>query len=78
MRLNFFTFFFNLKYRSEEFINAYEPTHQKNNNLHMQKQRRRSAVTAQLISIFVFAIQVVQYNPTVVLWLKTQISRFNG
>ena len=38
-----------------------ELPHQKNNNLHMRKQRRRSAVvTAQLISAFVFATQIVQ------------------
>ena len=43
------------------FFMLYEPPH-KTNNLHMRKQRSRSAVqfTAQLISIFVFAIQIVQ------------------
>ena len=40
----------------------FEPLHEKTNNLHMRKQRRRisCAVTAQLISAFVFATQIVQ------------------
>ena len=44
---------------------AYEPPHGKSNNLHRQKQRRRSAssfaVTANLISAFVFATRIVQF-----------------
>ena len=36
----------------------YEPCHEKTGFLHMWKQRRRSA--AQLISVFVFATQIVQ------------------
>ena len=38
-----------------------KPPHEKNNILHMQKQRRRSAVTAKLISAFVFATGIVQF-----------------
>ena len=37
-----------------------EPPHGKTNNLHMQKQRHSNAVTAKLISAFVFATQIVQ------------------
>ena len=36
-----------------------EPHYEKTNNLHMRKQRRRSA-TAMLISAFVFATRIVQ------------------
>ena len=41
----------------------YEPPHGKTNNLHMRKQRRRSAsrLTAKLISAFVFATRIVQF-----------------
>ena len=40
-----------------------EPPHGKTNNLHRPKQRRRSsfAVTAKLISAFVFATRIVQF-----------------
>ena len=42
-----------------------EPPHGKTNNLHRRKQRRRSApafaVTAKLISAFVFATRIVQF-----------------
>ena len=37
-----------------------EPPHENTNNLHRRKQSRRSAVTAQLISAFVFAARIVQ------------------
>ena len=41
---------------------SFEPPHEKTNNLHMRKQRRRSAsVTAKLISAFVFATRIVQF-----------------
>ena len=36
-----------------------EPPHEKTNNLHMRKQRRRSAT--KLISAFVFATQIVHF-----------------
>ena len=41
----------------------FEPPHGKTNNLHMRKQRRRSASrkTAKLISAFVFAPRIVQF-----------------
>ena len=41
----------------------YEPQHGKTNNLHRRKQRRRSAfaVTAKLLSAFVFATPIVQF-----------------
>ena len=35
--------------------------HVKTNNLHRRKQRRRSAVSAKLISAFVFATRIVQF-----------------
>ena len=41
-----------------------ESPHEKTNNLHMRKQRRRSisfAVTAKLISAFVFATRIVHF-----------------
>ena len=38
-----------------------EPPRGKTNNLHRRKQRRRSAVTAKLISTFVFATRIVQF-----------------
>ena len=41
-----------------------EPPRRKTNNLHMRKQRRRSAsfaVTAKLISAFVFATRIVHF-----------------
>ena len=42
-----------------------EPPHEKTYNLHMQKQRRRSAsrfaVTAKLISAFVFDTRILQF-----------------
>ena len=38
----------------------YEPPHGKTNNLHMRKQRRRSA-SRKLISAFVFATRIVQF-----------------
>ena len=38
-------------------ISLFEPPHGKTNNLHMRKQRRRSA---KLISAFVFATRIVQ------------------
>ena len=46
-------------------LGLYEPCHEKNVFLHMRKQRRRSAsrsfaVTAKLISAFVFATWIVQ------------------
>ena len=40
---------------------THEPQLEKTNVLHMQKQRCRSAVTAKLISAFVFATWIVQY-----------------
>ena len=43
---------------------AFEPCHEKTNNLHMRNKRHRSAsfaVTAKLISAFVFATQIVQF-----------------
>ena len=36
-----------------------ESPHEKTNNLHMRKQRRRSASTEKLISAFVFATRIV-------------------
>ena len=42
-------------------ILSFEPPHEKTNNLHMPKLRRRSAVTAKLISAFVFATRIVQF-----------------
>ena len=41
--------------------NKNEPHHGKTNNLHMQKQRRRSVVTAKLVSAFVFTTQIVHF-----------------
>ena len=44
------------------FHNINEPPHGKTNNLHMRKQRRRSASRfAKLISAFVFATRIVQF-----------------
>ena len=43
---------------------TFEPPHGKTNNLHMRKQRRRSAsrlLSAKLISAFVFATRIVQF-----------------
>ena len=42
---------------------SFEPRHQRTGFLHMRKQRRRSAVrvSAQLISAFVFATQIVHF-----------------
>ena len=51
---------------SVSFTTIYEPPHGKTNNLHRRKQRRRSAsrfsfaVTANLISAFVFATRIPQ------------------
>ena len=38
-----------------------EPPREKTNNLHRRKQRRRFAVTAKLISAFVFASRIVHF-----------------
>ena len=51
---------------SDKLFLTYEPLHGKTNNLHRRKQRRRSAsqyfaVTAKLISAFVFATRTVQF-----------------
>ena len=40
---------------------ATEPPRGKTNNLHRRKQRRSTAVTAKLISAFVFATRIVQF-----------------
>ena len=40
----------------------HEPMHGKTYNLHRRKQRRRSAVTAKLISTFVFATRIAQFQ----------------
>ena len=49
-----------LLFRYQVLITFYEPHHEKTGILHMRKQRRRSAVTAKLISAFVFATRIVQ------------------
>ena len=48
-----------IRYKHSGF-NLNEPRREKTGFLHMRKQRRRSAVTAKLISAFVFATRIVQ------------------
>ena len=38
-----------------------EPPHEKTNNMHMRKRRRRFVVTVKLISTFVFATRLVEF-----------------